>query len=141
MPKIVYLQRSLSHYFIQKKSAAEAHRLLVETYGNQAILETTYRDWFRHFKNNDFDVIERSGSLKKFEDEEVDPLLHKDTCQAQTELAESLGVDHTTVVKRLKAFGMIQKVSYELNPRDVERRLVTRDQLLKRQKWKGYFAL
>ena len=48
VPKKVYLQGILLHYFIQKKSAAEAHRILVE--------KTTHRDWFRHFKNNDFDV-------------------------------------------------------------------------------------
>ena len=58
------------------------------------------------------------------------------------ELAESLGVDHTTVSKRLKVLGMIQKqghwVPYELKPRDVERRLFTCEQLLQREKRKGF---
>ena len=39
MPKKVYLCGILLHYFIQKKSAAEAHRILVETYTNHALLD------------------------------------------------------------------------------------------------------
>ena len=62
-------------------------------------------------KDNHFDVEdkERSGALKKFEDEELEALLDEDTCQVQAKLVESLGVDHTTVSKHLKGLGMIQK--------------------------------
>ncbi|KAG5321150.1 MOS1T transposase, partial [Pseudoatta argentina] len=34
VPNKVYLRGILLHYFIQKKSAAEAHRILVQTYGD-----------------------------------------------------------------------------------------------------------
>ncbi|GFS63185.1 putative DD41D transposase [Trichonephila clavipes] len=53
--------------FIQRKSAAKAHRILVETYGDNALSETAGRDWFQRFKNNDFELkdIERSGTSKK----------------------------------------------------------------------------
>jgi len=73
--------------------------------------ETTCRNWFRCSKNNDFDVEdkERSGAPKKFEDKELEALLHEHSCQTLVELAESLGVDHTTISKRLKILGMIQK--------------------------------
>ena len=58
----------------------------------------------------------------------LEALLHEDSCQVQAELAESLGVDHTTVFKCLKALRMIQKqghwVPYELKPKDVEQHLV-----------------
>ena len=54
VPNKVYLRGILLHYFIQNKSAAEAHRILVETYGDSALSDTTCRDWFRRFKNNDF---------------------------------------------------------------------------------------
>ena len=66
VPNKVYLRGILLHYFIQNKSAAEARRILVETYGDN----TTCRDWCRHFKNNDFkhEDKERSGTPKKFED-------------------------------------------------------------------------
>ena len=109
--KKVYLEGILLHYFIQKKSAAKAYRILVGAYSDNVLPETICRDWFRHFKNNDFDVEDkdRSGAPKRFEEEELEALLHEDSCQVQVELAESLEVDHKTVSKRLKALGMIQK--------------------------------
>lgn len=140
VPRKVYFL----HYFIQKKSAAEAHKILVETYGDHALSETTCRDWFRRFKNNDFDVEvkERSGAPTMFADEILEALLHEDSYQAQAELAESLRVDYTTVSKRLKALGMTQKqehwLPYELKSRYVERRLVTCEQLLQQQKRKSF---
>ena len=39
-----------------KKSAAEAHRMLSNTYGEAAISERMCRKWFQRFKNGDFDV-------------------------------------------------------------------------------------
>ncbi|KAG5313201.1 KCD16 protein, partial [Pseudoatta argentina] len=77
LPNKVYLRGILLHYFIQKKSAAEAHRILVETYGDNALSDTTCRDWFRRFKNNDFELEdkERSGAPKKFQDKELEQLL------------------------------------------------------------------
>lgn len=144
VPSKEYLRGILLHYFIQKKSAAQAHKILVETYGEHALSETTCRDWFRRFKNNDFNLgdKERSGAPKKFEDEELEELLNQDSCQTLAELAKSLRVDDTTVSKRLKALGMIQKqghwVPYELKPRDVERRFLTCELLLQRQRRKSF---
>ena len=63
----------LLHSFIQKKPAAEAHRILVENYGDHALSETTCKDWVRRLKNNNFDVDvevkEMSDAPKKFEDD------------------------------------------------------------------------
>ena len=122
----------------------EAHRILVEAYGDHFLLETTCRDWFINFKNNDFDVEdkEHSDALKKFEAKELEALLHGSSCLTQAELAKSLGLDLTTVSKHLKALGMIQKqghwVSYELKLRDIEWHIVMCEQLLQRQKRKGF---
>ncbi|KAG5321395.1 MOS1T transposase, partial [Pseudoatta argentina] len=144
VPNKVYLRRILLHYFIQKKSAAEAHRILVQTYGHNALSDTTCRDWFRRFKNNDFELEdkERSGAPKKFEDKELEQLLDEDPSQTLSELGTILQVDESTVSKRLKGVGMIQKqghwVPYELKPRDVERRFGTCELLLQRQKRKGF---
>ena len=79
MPKKMYLRGILLHYFIQKKSAAEEQKILVETYGDHALSEAICRDWFRRFKNNDFDVEyrEHSGTPKNFEDEKLEELLHE----------------------------------------------------------------
>ena len=62
-------------------------------------------------QSNDFNVEnkERSGTPKKFGDEELEVLLHQDLCLAKSELTESLGGDHTTDFKILKALRMSQK--------------------------------
>ncbi|EGI59352.1 Mariner Mos1 transposase [Acromyrmex echinatior] len=82
--------RELSIYFFNlKKSAAEAHRLLVETYGEVAFSERSCREWWKKFKNGEFDVEdkERSGRPKVYEDAELKALLNEDSCQTQKELA------------------------------------------------------
>ena len=62
---------------IQKKSAAESHRILVQTYGDKALSDTTCRDWFKRFENNDFelDAKDSFGAPNKFEDENLEELL------------------------------------------------------------------
>ena len=100
--------------------------------------------WFQRFKNGDFDVEDRhsGGREKVFEDAELEALLEQDLCQNQEELTRSLGVTQQAISKRLKAMGMIQKqgnwVPYELKPRDVERCLFACEQLLERQRRKGF---
>ena len=66
--------------------------------------------WFRCLKNNDFDAEdkERSGALKKFEDKELEALLHEDSYQAQAEITESLGVVHTLVLKSIRNVSKIR---------------------------------
>lgn len=118
--------------------------MLVNVYGEACISETTCRDWFRRFKDGDFDVEDkdRSGKPKSFEDEELEALLDEDSYQTQEELAESLGVTQQAISKRLHALGMIQKlgnwVPYDLEPRQVEKRFFACQLLLQRQKRKGF---
>jgi len=132
------LQRILLHYFIQKKSATlcnETYRILVETYGDYVLSETTCTDWFRRSKNNDFDVEdkERSGAPKKFENE-LETLLHENSYQTLPKLAESSRVNHITISKRLKVLGMIQKQGHWVlyKAEDVEQCLFTCELLLQR---------
>ena len=145
-PNSRHLREVLIFCFNMKKSMAEAHRMLSNTYGEAAISERTSHEWFQRFKNEeeDFDVEDRhsGGREKVFEDAELEALLEQDSCQNQEELARSLGVTQQAISKCLKAKGMIQKqgnwMPYELKPRDVERRLFTCEQLLERQRRKGF---
>ncbi|KAG5319822.1 MOS1T transposase, partial [Pseudoatta argentina] len=86
-----------------KKSAAEAHRLLVEAYGEAALSERSCRKWFQKFKNGEFDVEDK----KRSEDEELEALLNEDSCQTQKAL--TLGAIQQAISHRLKSLGMIQK--------------------------------
>ena len=45
-------------FCFKKKSAAESHRMLV-TYGDNALSETTCRDWFRRFNADNFDLSDK----------------------------------------------------------------------------------
>ena len=52
-------------FFNLKKSAAEAHRLHVETYGEAAALsERSCREWFQKFKNGGFDIEDKERTLE-----------------------------------------------------------------------------
>ncbi|EGI61180.1 Mariner Mos1 transposase [Acromyrmex echinatior] len=86
-PNKHHLRELLIYFFNLKKSAAEAHRLLVEAYGEAALSERSCREWFQKFKNGEFDVEERSGRPKVYEDAELEALLNEDSCQTQKELA------------------------------------------------------
>ena len=72
--------------FNLKKSAAETHRLLVETYGSLTSSERSC-EWFQKFKNGEFDIEDKelSGRPKLYEDAELEALLDQDSCQTQQE--------------------------------------------------------
>lgn len=110
-PNKRHLREALLFCFHLKKSAAEAHRMIQEAYGEGCVADSMCRGWFRRFKSGDFDVEdkERAGRPKTFVDQELETLLDEDSCQTQDELAKSLGVDKATISRRLKAIGMIQK--------------------------------
>jgi len=116
--------------------------MLVEVYGDTALIDKSCREWFRRFKDGDFSIENkpRSGQPKKFEDKKLEALFEEDQSQTQEELVESLGITQQAVSVRLRAMGMIQKqgnwVPYELKPRDIERQFFTCEQLIQRQKTK-----
>ena len=98
--------------FHLNKTAAEAHRILLSTYGEAALSERTCREWFQRFKSGDFDdeYRHRGGKEEIFEVSESKALFVEDSYQTQEELAESLGVtQQASISKRLKAMGRIQK--------------------------------
>ena len=94
VPSKSHLLHSLLFLFHQKEKAVEAHRLLVETYGEHAPVIRTCETLFRQFKIGDFDLTdnEHSGAAKKFEDEELQALVDKDPTQLQQKLAQTLNV-------------------------------------------------
>ena len=67
VPSKSHLRHSLIFLFHQKKKAVEAHRLLVEPYGEHAPVIRTCETWFRQFKSGDFYLTdnEHPGAAKK----------------------------------------------------------------------------
>ena len=68
-----HLRELLIYFFNLKKSAGEAYRLLVKTYGEAVLRERNYRKWFQKLKNSEFDIEdkEHSGRPKVYEDAEL----------------------------------------------------------------------
>ena len=91
-PNNRHSRKVLIFFFYSKKTAAEAHRELQKVYGDAAPSETTCHDWFRLFKDGDFDDDDRprEGRRKIFEDAELEALFDEDPCQTQEELASAL---------------------------------------------------
>ena len=83
VPSKSHLRHSLLFLFHQKIKAVEAHRLLVETYGEHAPVIRRCETWFRQFKSGDFDSTdnEHPAAAKNFEDEELQALLDEDPTQ------------------------------------------------------------
>ena len=84
-PNKRYLRELFIYFFNLKKSAAEENQLLVETYGEAALSERSFREWFQKFKNSEFDIEdkERSGRPKVYEEAGLKELLDQDSCQTQ----------------------------------------------------------
>ena len=143
-PNKRHLRELLIYFFDLKKSAAEAHRLLVEIYGEAALSERSCREWLQKFKNGEFDVEdkERSGRPKVYENAELELELDEDSYQTHEALALTLGVTQPAISHRLKSLGMTQRqgnwVLYKLTPRNVERRFFTCEMLLARHKRKSF---
>lgn len=85
VPTKEHLRTLLLYFFNINKNASEAHRLLVEAYGDDVPSIKTYATWFQRFKSGDFDVSDkhRPGQPKKIEDAELQALLDEDSCQTQ----------------------------------------------------------
>ncbi|XP_055309127.1 centrosomal protein of 290 kDa-like [Sitodiplosis mosellana] len=112
-----------------KKTAAEAHRMLSDTYGEQAPSERSCREWFHRFKSGDFDMKdkERSGRPEAIEDVDLQALLDEDPTQTQKELALQLNVGQTTIFRHLHAMGKIRKlgkwVPHQLSEEQLQARI------------------
>lgn len=109
---------------------------------------TSYRKrmftWFTRFQKGDFDLSNKDPGKppKKFENAELEALLHGDNSQTLKEMAQQLNVSHTSISTRLHAMGKIQKegkwVPYKLKERDIEKRKTISEMLLARHERKSF---
>jgi len=73
------------------------------------ILETTCKDWFRRFSDDNFDK-KHENRPRKVEDYQLQDLLDEDDTQSQKMLAEQLGISQAAISMRLHAMGKVQKI-------------------------------
>lgn len=105
------LRGALLLLFDMKKTAAEAHRMLSDTYDEQAPSERSCRDWFKRFKNGDFDMKDkpRPGQPRKVEDADLQELLDENPDQTTNELATELNVTRSTISRHLNKIRKLRK--------------------------------
>ena len=59
IPEKRHSQEVLLFLFNIKKTSAESCRMLVEAYGHNAPFKSTCRQWFRRFKNQNFNLKDK----------------------------------------------------------------------------------
>ena len=105
----------MSSFLLKEKTCAESFAFLFQfeeigcriasnACGVNALLETTCRDWFRWFNDDNFDLSDkkRENRPRKVEDCQLQALLDEDDTQSQKMLAE-LGVSQAAISMRLHA--------------------------------------
>jgi len=104
IPEKMYLPEGLLFLFNIKKILVESFRMIVDANGHNAPSESICRQWFRRFKNHNFDLEDKEckGAPKRFEDEDLEAILNEDPCQSETQLAEALNVTQQCILKRFK---------------------------------------
>lgn len=139
-----HIRHCLLHYFHRKVTAAEARRIICETYGDNAVTANISKFWFKRFHDGDFDLSdkERSGRPQELLTDELSALLAEDSSLSAVDLAKVLSVDQSTVNRRLHAMGKVLKqghwVPHELTEAHRERRFDTCNSLLSRQNKKSF---
>ena len=77
VPNNRHLREVLICFFHSKKTVAEAHRELQKVYGDAALNETTWHDWFCRFKDGDFNVDDRPREERPKTLEDADVIYYK----------------------------------------------------------------
>jgi len=98
--------------------------MLVEAYGDNALSETTCRDWFRQFNDDNFDLSEKKRENQPRKVEDCQSQVFLDDTQSQKMLAEQLSISQAAISMRLHAMGKVQKIGkwvpHELNDKQME---------------------
>ena len=98
----------------------------MEVYGEHALSETTYKDWFRNFESGDFDLSNKDcGKLpKKIWRCRIACIAERRFNSNPQKLAKVLGVDQGSISRHLHAIEKIQKegkwVPYEFSKKTVK---------------------
>ena len=143
-PNKIHIGHCMLFLFNQGKTTTETMDQITRTYGDGVISYATVKNWFKRFRNGEYDLEdkERSGRPKETEDEALQNLLDEDCTQTTRELADKLEVNQSTIQRKLAAMGKIQKVGHwvphELSQANMTQRLTLCTTLLARHQRKTF---
>ena len=95
-------RRAFQTYFIvlfPKRQERIAQKKLCDIYGNEALKERQYQNWFAKFRSGDFLLknAQRSGSPVKIDEPHTKAIINSDCRSTIRETAEKLNVSHTSI--------------------------------------------
>ena len=126
------------YYFRKGKNATQACAKICAVYGEDVVTKATCQNWFKRFRENNFDVADapRSGRPSGIESDEISAMIAADRHLTSREIAAHLSVGHATVLRRIHDLGMVSKcdvwVPHQLSEKNLMDRMAISNSLLKR---------
>lgn len=123
-----YIRGLLLYDFKSGESAVASSRRINAAFGEGTVSKRTAQDWFKRFRDGDFNLKDsvRSGRASEFDNERLCQLVKSNPRQTTRELAQVLGVHHSTIADHLHQMGKVYKlaqwVPHDLSERDRQRR-------------------
>lgn len=135
-----HLRHILLFYYKKGKTAAQAKEKICRVYGEDALTRQTAANWFRRFRDGNFDVKDafRSGRPIVKNVDEIFQKIEENRHVSSYDIAKALNIDHKTVLRHLHKAGYTKKldvwVPHDLTLKNLMDRISICESLLKRNK-------
>ena len=140
----IHLRHCMLFMFNLGKNTTETLDQITQAYGADTVSYATVKNWFKKFRNGEYDLEDkqRSGRPKETEDSELEALLQEDSTLVTRDMAKILEIDQSTVQRRLTAMGKVLKVGHsvphQLSHANIAQRLNLCVALLSRHRRKSF---
>lgn len=132
-----HFRHILLFFFNKGIKVTEAQRELCIVYGDSAISYDTCQRWFARFRDGNFSLEDnpRNGRPITIDDDQILEQIKSNRHISTREVAQCLGVEHSTISKRLKSLGFMKKIDtwipHNLSEKNILDRIAICESLLK----------
>ncbi|XP_059618134.1 histone-lysine N-methyltransferase SETMAR-like [Phlebotomus argentipes] len=107
----LHYRHCILHLFHCGVSASKAYKTIRETYGSDSVNHNTCRRWYRKFQVGNFELKDekRCGRPHEILDYDLEELVEQNPNMSMQELGRMLGVNRSTISRRLAALGFKPK--------------------------------